>query len=50
MLEAQESKNAMSKDRRKRDLTKVFEAVEKEQKMKIYQRAIAARLRSRSLD
>jgi hypothetical protein len=53
LLEAQEAMNAMSKDRthrRKRDLTKVFEAVEREQKMQIYQKAIAARLRSRSLD
>ncbi len=41
---------ALSKDRRKRDLTKVFEAVEKEQKMQINQKAIAARLGSRSLD
>jgi hypothetical protein len=33
--EEQEAMNAMSKDRRKHDLTKVFEAAEKEQKMKI---------------
>ncbi len=50
MLEAQEAMTAMSKDRRKRDLTKVFEAVEKEKKMQINQKAIAARLDSRSLD
>jgi hypothetical protein len=50
LLEEQEAMNAMSKDHRKRDLTKVFEAVEREQKMQIHQKAIAARMRSRSLD